>query len=372
MAPKRSNPIEVPPAASSSEEDEEVTSSEEVDEGSSTEEEGEEDPKTQSTPMSQKSPPPRKLETATPAIVKEGSDESGSDSESDTAAQIAIATKPRCNKPLASSSKRPGESELDAKEAKRPKKKVGEEGMATAPIVEGVKKTGEDSKKLLFQRLFSEDDEIALLIGMLDYSAKKGADPCADMNEFYEFVKKSIHTDVSKVQLMDKIRRLKKKFKNNAGKNNKGEDPTFSKPHEQNAFELSKQIWGKEGISGKVESSTAKSNGKAKGNNKAEVAVKAELLSSSDKKIDDAVPVEVDEVVSKSSSNFLDKKFSLSDLEEAVVKVGLDMVDGEKKAALEAKWMKLQVAQLEAYARRTEFVAEQAKLLLKYYKSEDK
>ncbi|KAG4109952.1 hypothetical protein ERO13_D13G019101v2 [Gossypium hirsutum] len=366
MAPKRSNPIEVPPAASSSEEDEEVTSSEEVDEGSSTEE----DPKTQSTPMSQKSPPPRKLETATPAIVKEGSDESGSDSESDTAAQIAIATEPRCNKSLASSSKRPGESELDAKEAKRPKKKVGEEGMATAPVVEGVKKTGKDAKKLLFQRLFN--DEIALLIGMLDYSAKKGADPCADMNEFYEFVKKSIHTDVSKVQLMDKIRRLKKKFKSNAGKNNKGEDPTFSKPHEQNAFELSKQIWGKEGISGKVESSTAKSNGKAKGNNKAEVAVKAELLSSSDKKIDDAVSVEVNEVVSKSSSNFLDKKFSLSDLEEAVVKVGLDMVDGEKKAALEAKWMKLQVAQLEAYARRTEFVAEQAKLLLKYYKSEDK
>ncbi|TYI99470.1 hypothetical protein E1A91_A13G019800v1 [Gossypium mustelinum] len=367
MAPKRSNPIEVPPAASSSEEDEEVTSSGEVDEGSSTEEEDEDDPKTQSTPLSQKSPSPRKLETATPAIVKEESDESGSDSESDTAAQIAIATKPRCNKPLASSSKRPGESELDAKEAKRPKKKVGEEGMATAPVVEGVKKTGEDAKKLLFQRLFSEDDEIALLKGMLDYSAKKGADPCADMNEFYEFVKKSIHTDVSKVQLMDKIRRLKKKFKNNAGKNNKGEDPTFSKPHEQNAFELSKQIWGKEGISGKVASSTATSNGKAKGNNKAEIAVKADLLSSSDKKIDDAVPV-----VSKSSSSFLDKKFSLSDLEEAVVKVGLDIVDGEKKAALEAKWMKLQVAQLEAYARRTEFVAEQAKLLLKYYKSEEK
>ncbi|KAG4152015.1 hypothetical protein ERO13_D04G098033v2 [Gossypium hirsutum] len=55
-----------------------------------------------------------------------------------------------------------------------------------------------------------------------------------------------------------------------------------------------------------------------------------------------------------------------------VVKVGLDMVDGEKKATLEAKWMKLQVAQLEAYARQTDFVAEQAKLLLKYYKSEDK
>ncbi|MBA0725579.1 hypothetical protein Golax_022155, partial [Gossypium laxum] len=108
---------------------------------------------------------------------------------------------------------------------------------ATAPVVEEVKRTGEDAKKLLFQRLFSEDDEIALLKGMLDYSAKTGADPHTDMNGFYDFVKKSIHTNVSKVQLMDK-----------------------SKAHEQKAFELSKKIWG---VSGKVESSTAKSNGKA-------------------------------------------------------------------------------------------------------------
>ncbi|MFQ6646700.1 hypothetical protein Gotur_019984 [Gossypium turneri] len=359
MAPKRSNPVEVPATAFSSEEDEEVTSSEEEEEGSSTEEEGEEDPKTKSIPLTHKTPPPRKLETA-----NDESDESGSDSESesDTAAQVAIATKPGSNKP------RRRESGLDAKEGKRPKKKVGGEGMATAPVVEEVKRTGEDAKKLLFQRLFSEDDEIALLKGMLDYSAKTGADPHTDMNGFYDFVKKSIHTNVSKVQLMDKVRRLKKKFKNNVGKNKKGEDPTFSKAHEQKAFELSKKIWG---VSGKVESSTAKSNGKAKGNNKVVAALKAELPSSSDRKTDNAVPIEVDNVVSKSSSSLLDMKFSVSDTEVGVVKIGLDMVDGEKKAALEAKWRKLQMAQLELFVERTEFVTEQAKLALKYYNSED-
>ncbi|PPS09673.1 hypothetical protein GOBAR_AA10976 [Gossypium barbadense] len=115
---------------------------------------------------------------------------------------------------------------------------------------------------------------------------------------------------------------------------------------EEKAFELSKTIWGKEGVSGKLESSTAKSNGKAKGNKKAVAALKAGLPSSSDKKRDNAVPIEVD-------------------------KVGLDMVDGEKKAAVEAKWRKLQMAQLELFAERTEFVAEQAKLALIYYKSED-
>ncbi|KAH1045955.1 hypothetical protein J1N35_036739 [Gossypium stocksii] len=45
--------------------------------------------------------------------------------------------------------------EVGCKEWKRPKKKVGGEGMATAPIVEEVKRTGEDTKKLLFQQFTS-------------------------------------------------------------------------------------------------------------------------------------------------------------------------------------------------------------------------
>ncbi|MBA0629434.1 hypothetical protein Godav_023991 [Gossypium davidsonii] len=101
-----------------------------------------------------------------------------------------------------------------------------------------------------------------------------------------------------------------------------------------------------------------KVNWKAKGNNKAVAALKAGLPSSSDKKRDNAVPMEVDKVVSKSSSSLLDMKFCVSDVDVGVVKVGLDMVDGEKKAAVEAKWRKLQMAQLELFAERTEFVAE--------------
>ncbi|KAE8680065.1 oxygen-evolving enhancer protein 3 [Hibiscus syriacus] len=389
MAPKRSNPIEVPPAAYSSEEAEETTSEDEEVGSSAEEEEEDEEPQTQSTPLIQKSPPSGKPEPATAVLESEESGtESESESESDTLTpnvrplatkpmEDMNAKKPRSNKPLASpvrpcSSKRLGETELDAKEAKRPKKKTVEEGNTITPSVEEVKKTGEDAKKQLFQRLFSEDDEIALLKGMLDYSAKKEADPCADMNAFYDFVKKSIHTDVTKAQLMDKIRRLKKKFENNAGKGKKGEDRTFSKAHEQNAFELSKKIWGKEGISGKVESSAAKSNGKAKANNKAVVALKAELHYSPDKKVDIGVPMEVDKVPKSSVISLFDKRFGVSGLEEEVLKHGLDMVDSESKATLEARWRKLQIAELELFIERSELVKEHAKLILEFYKSEDK
>ncbi|XWS27467.1 hypothetical protein CRYUN_Cryun26dG0117500 [Craigia yunnanensis] len=389
MAPKRSNPIEDPPAASSSEEEDEVTSSDEEEEGSSEEEE-EEEPKTQTTTLTQKSTHPKKPETATPATAVDESEESGSDSESEsdtpTPTVKPIATKlmeetsnvkrPRSEfltSPVkASSAKRPSESDQEAKEAKRPKKKSGEEGSATAAVVEEVKKTREDTKKQLFQRLFSEDDEIAVLKGMLEYFDKKGADPCADMNAFYNFVKKSIHTDVTKAQLMDKIRRLRKKFENNAGKGKMGEDRTFSKPHEQKAFELSKMIWGNDGITGKVESSAAKSNGKTKGNNKALVELKPELLSSPKKKVERGETMEVDKKGSKSLGSFFYKRFGVAGLEEKVLKNGLDMIGEEKRAALEEKWKKLQIAELELFLQRSELIKEHAKLILEFYKSEDK
>ncbi|XVF79316.1 hypothetical protein PTKIN_Ptkin14bG0211500 [Pterospermum kingtungense] len=396
MAPKRSNPIEHPPAASSSDE-EDVTSSssdeeeeEAEEEGSSDgEEEEEEDPK---TPVTQKNPPSKKPETLAPAVAE--SEESGSDSESDSDTETPnvkpIATKPMeeasnakkpRSKPMAtpvkaSSAKRPSESEKEPKEAKRPKKKAGEEGATATPAaVEEMKKTGEDSKKQLFQRLFTEDDEIAVLKGMLEYSEKKGSDPLADMNAFYDFVKKSIHTDVTKAQLMDKIRRLRKKFENNAGKGKKGEDRTFTKDHEQKAFKLSKMIWGEDGISGKVESSAARSNGKAKGNSKALVVSKTELPSSPVKKVEHVEPMEVDEKTSKSLGSldsFFDKRFGVRGWEEEVLKHGLDMIGGEKKAASEKKWRELQIAELELFLQRYEFVKEHALLMLEFYKSQDK
>lgn len=97
---------------------------------------------------------------------------------------------------------------------------------------ESKKSEGDDSKKVLFQRVWSKDDEIAILKGMIDFTAKTGAGPAvANMNEFHDFIKKSLQIGASKTQLSDKVRRLKKKI-----------NPT--KPHEMAAFQLSKRIWG--------------------------------------------------------------------------------------------------------------------------------
>ncbi|KAI8020777.1 putative transcription factor [Camellia lanceoleosa] len=84
------------------------------------------------------------------------------------------------------------------------------------------------------------------------------------MNVFYDFIKKSLHIDVSKTQLFEKVRRLKKKYENNASKSKMGEDRIFSKAHEQKTYELSKNIWF--GGANSVGVDSTKVNGKAKKN----------------------------------------------------------------------------------------------------------
>ncbi|MBA0819361.1 hypothetical protein Gohar_019378 [Gossypium harknessii] len=66
--------------------------------------------------------------------------------------------------PVASSSEEdPGESELDANEAKRPKKKVGEEGMVTAPVVEEVKKAKRHKSRLFPKSLKVHEQHVCVV-----------------------------------------------------------------------------------------------------------------------------------------------------------------------------------------------------------------
>ncbi|KAD4888021.1 hypothetical protein E3N88_20094 [Mikania micrantha] len=108
------------------------------------------------------------------------------------------------------------------------------------PIARTAKKiTKDESKKLPFQRLWSEEDEIVILKGFVDFSSEERK----DTGDFYNFIKKSIHIDVSRTQLTDKIRKLRNKYLKNARGKKDGKNLIFSKPHEQTCFELSESIW---------------------------------------------------------------------------------------------------------------------------------
>ncbi|KAH7545836.1 probable transcription factor At1g61730 [Ziziphus jujuba] len=412
MAPKRPSPLDEPPAASSSEEEDASSGEEEEEEeasgsesGSEEEEEETEDPKTSVLPSNHaadKKAPSKKADPAAanskPHSSSTGSEsetESGSDTEPENTRRPTGAAdpnvKPIASKPMEETStakkprsksnatpaarlpaKRPsGESE--AKESKRAKKKgqepEDEDEPGTASVAEEEQKKPGDEKKL-FQRLWSEDDEIVILRGMIDYTAKKGADPSADMNAFHDFIKKSLQINVTKAQLADKVRRLKKKYENNAGKGKKY-NPT--KPHELKAFELSKKIWGGEGPSGGG-GDEPKSNGKVRSNQKSNrslALLKAELLSTPEPpKEAEKMEIDGNPGVSESLNEVVEfgKSLAVVGLPEHVVKKGLDLISGSKKAELEEKWKKLHVAELELYAKRTQLISEQAKLILDAYK----
>ncbi|KAF2299862.1 hypothetical protein GH714_004938 [Hevea brasiliensis] len=282
-------------------------------------------------------------------------------------------TKPSASSPATTKSaaavKRASETDRDPKDSKRGKNKDLES--------DGVVEKSEDTKKQLFQRLWSEDDEIAVLKGIIDFTEKKGVDPAKDMTSFYDFIKKSLHFDVSLSQLKDKVWRLKKKFENHVSKGKKGEEKTFSKAHDQKSFDLSKKIWGSEATSGGGVDLGVKSNGKAKGainslRGKSLAALKAELGVDVEKETEkvDKMEVELDRHSGLKQTVQFDKSASVGGMEEYVVKKGLDMLEGAKKAEMEEKWRQLHVAELELFLKRNELIREQAKLMLAAYKTE--
>ncbi|KAK4421304.1 putative transcription factor [Sesamum alatum] len=258
------------------------------------------------------------------------------------------------------------EKESEAKGAKRSKKKSEPE--PETELENSEKKSNDDSKKQLFQRLWSEDDEIVILKGMIDYAEKKKSDPVADLNAFHDFIKDSLHVDVTRTQLQDKIRRLKKKYENNKGKEKEGKDRTFSKSHEQKAYDLSKHVWGNE---------SGKENGSEKvvGSPKANGSVRK----SQSKRVNAVENGESDDVKSMEVANGdLDrlspaKIVSSNDvrMEERILRIGAELFEGDKTVEGEREWRKLRLEEMEVYLKKLDLMRAQTKLVLDVLKSKN-
>jgi hypothetical protein len=329
--------------SSASEEEQEVGSSEEV-EGSESEEEDE----------SKISPPVIKKPDSVPDPNPDSSDESGSEPESD--AEVDPEIKPIASKPMQKARSKPAVgvkrlAEIETGGSKRAKKTTA---------------AADDSKKQNF-RLWSEDDEIVILKGLIDYRLKKNIDPVADMNAFHDFIKKYLHIDVSKTQLSDKIRRLRKKYETNAVKDKKGKEPTFAKPHEQKAYDFSKKIWGND-------SGTEKKNQTLKVKEPLIVPCKLAKMEKKPLLQKEVLQLEGEKKnATHSQSTQLNSRTIEAPLGvELIIKDRLDLIDELKKTELDEKWKKLHVEEVELYLKRVELIQEQTKLVLESLKSDAK
>ncbi|CAA7025960.1 unnamed protein product, partial [Microthlaspi erraticum] len=106
-----------------------------------------------------------------------------------------------------------------------------------------------DDSRRLFQRLWTDEDEIELLRGFLDYIASHRGTSShpPDTAPFYEQIKSKLQLEFNKNQLVEKLRRLKKKYRNVMSKISSGKEVFFKSPHDQATFDISRKIWNQTG-----------------------------------------------------------------------------------------------------------------------------
>ncbi|KAL6989545.1 hypothetical protein U1Q18_015296 [Sarracenia purpurea var. burkii] len=111
-----------------------------------------------------------------------------------------------------------------------------------------------DESRRLFQRLWTDEDEIELLQGFLDYTTQRGGNNNSshhhDTTAFYDQIKCKLQLDFNKNQLVEKLRRLKKKYRNVLSRIVSGKQYAFKSPHDKSTFEISNKIWSVSTVNG--------------------------------------------------------------------------------------------------------------------------
>lgn len=381
----REHPAEAPPPAASSSDDEEEDDDSSDDEqqqqqqqqqsSSSTEEEDEDDENAEEENSPSPPHPKDSTQKKQPGSPKPAEPDSGSDSDSDSDSALPPPKKPTTTdakkskpKPAAPGTVTVLASPAPVAKAKRKAPEKNDKGTPKKAKKEKVEVSGtsqDEGKKPLFQRLWSEGDEIAILQGIIEYKAKKGTDPMADADGFIEFVKKSLHVDVSRSQVISKVRALKRKFET-AKKKKKINDP-----HGVKMFELSKRIW---------ETDEIKNNGVVDGkdsklrfqNVKKKAGSVEKLMGGKNEPVSE---VEKEEKLQNGMISRGEKELNLEDLvnfgsmKNGFLREGVKLLGEDEKAKLDEKWRKQSMTEMEIYLKRLDLIRELTQKALNAIKS---
>ncbi|KAI4303584.1 hypothetical protein MLD38_039193 [Melastoma candidum] len=180
-----------------------------------------------------------------------------------------------------------------------------------------------ETSKKSFRRVWSDEDQLALLRGMIKFVDLEGKDPLAHIEEFSPFVQKSLSFPVTGQQLVVKIRALRFKYRDNEGK-----DKVFTRASEAEAFKLSRKIWGTED-----QKTLAANGGRAK-------------RTTDDRNLDLAgsCPVLTLEMVTLCKQNV--------GLSENYVRARINAADESKLQLLEERWKKQKLEEASILARK--------------------
>ncbi|XP_055805910.1 GLABROUS1 enhancer-binding protein-like 1 isoform X1 [Solanum dulcamara] len=90
-----------------------------------------------------------------------------------------------------------------------------------------------------FSKVWSDEDEISILRGIIKFKDQTGRDAGQNMAEFRAFILQSLTLQATLVQLREKIRRLREKYEKTVGRGN----ASLTTQHELQLFQLCQKIW---------------------------------------------------------------------------------------------------------------------------------
>ncbi|CAM8992089.1 unnamed protein product [Rhodiola kirilowii] len=275
---------------------------------------------------------------------------------------------------------------------------------------------GDDQARKLFQRLWTDEDEIGLLQGFLEYSTQRGTyqNNPHDTALFYDQIKTKLQLDFNKNQLVEKLRRLKKKYRNVLARISSGKEVSFKTPHDQATFEIATKIWGTTHTSmdqiqhqrriddddmppnfnpttttnlnlnfANINHHSDKVSDDRKSQHKSNKRIRVKMdgavpTSSSHAQIPIWQPITIEETVKKRISPLFREMYERSGgsrgfgdgiVSPMPLSFGSPVNMFGMEAAVDDKWRKQQILELEVYSRRLELVQEHIKLTLEQLRS---
>lgn len=224
-------------------------------------------------------------------------------------------------------------------------------------------------------RVWCHEDEITVLEGILEYKNKEGAYPPNDMVALHDFIKLKFLYDMSRKQMYEKVRRLKKKFLINLMRVENNVEPAFSKPHDYVLFNLSRKIWGDVNTSCRRGKSTDDNDDGRNRKSRKQPVIKGYNGSSSFMK-----EVKKEEVTMDDDSEgdfqlkypFLSEALckenwgsELADSVKRLLKEKLSSIGNAKAKVLEKKWKEIREQEREIFLQKMNLIALQTELMLK-------
>lgn len=94
------------------------------------------------------------------------------------------------------------------------------------------------SKLTPFSKVWSDEDEVSILTGIIKFRKEKGLDIQTNMFAFYNYIIDSLMLQATLTQLREKVRALRKKYEKNVSSKKSPKTP-----HEVELFQLSQKIW---------------------------------------------------------------------------------------------------------------------------------